>query len=107
MNHSRAAQARTHTSTSFQELDECKKSDKAAKRSLKALYRGKNHMTRVPEPSAFMHEPTVDLSLQSRGEGMRATWSTMKWPEPAGGSTLKDSLASSGPRSARMRSVGR
>ena len=81
--------------------------DKPMKRSLKALYRGKNHMTRVPEPSAFMHEPTVDLSLQSRGEGMRATWSTMKWPEPAGGSTLKDSLASSGPRSARMRSVGR
>ena len=31
LNHSRAAQARTHTSTSFQELDECKKSDKAAR----------------------------------------------------------------------------
>ena len=39
-------------------------------------------MTRQAEPSAFMHEPTIDLSLQSRGEGMRATWSTMKWPAP-------------------------
>ena len=56
--------------------------DKPMKRSLKGLYRGKNSMTRVAEPSAFMHEPTIDLSLQSRGEGMRATWSTMKWPAP-------------------------
>ena len=56
--------------------------DKPMKRSLKGLYHGKNSMTRVAEPSAFMHEPTIDLSLQSRGEGMRATWSTMKWPAP-------------------------
>ena len=56
--------------------------DKPMKRSLKGLYRGKNAMTRQAEPSAFMHEPTIDLSLQSRGEGMRATWSTMKWPAP-------------------------
>ena len=56
--------------------------DAPMKRSLKSLYRGKNHMTRAPEPSAFMHEATVDNSLQTRGPGLRDTWSTMRWPEP-------------------------
>ena len=56
--------------------------DAPDKRALKSLYRGKKALTLTSAPSAFMGEPTVDLSLQSRGEGLRATWSTQKWPEP-------------------------
>jgi hypothetical protein len=56
--------------------------DAPMKRSLKSLYRGKTPMTRTPEPSAFMHEATVDGSLLQRGKGLRATWSTQRWPHP-------------------------
>lgn len=56
--------------------------DKPMKKSLKSLYRGTKPLTRKPEVSAFLHEATVDNSLQERGPGMRATWTTMKWPEP-------------------------
>ena len=56
--------------------------DAPLKRSLKSLYRGKHPMTRDTEPSAFIHEATVDLSLATRGHGLRATWTTQKWPEP-------------------------
>ena len=50
--------------------------------ALKSLYRGKNKLTLTQAPSAFMGEPTVDLTLRSRGEGLRATWSTQTWPHP-------------------------
>ena len=56
--------------------------DAPMKKSLKALYRGKTPMTRKPEVSAFMHEATIDDSLRERGPGLRATWTTMKWPQP-------------------------
>ena len=56
--------------------------DAPTKRALKSLYRGKHPLTRTSEPSAFMGEPTLDLTLLSRGEGLRATWSTAKWPDP-------------------------
>lgn len=52
-------------------------------RALKSLYRGKNKLGLTQEPSAFMKEPTEDLTLRSRGAGLRATWSTSKWPEPS------------------------
>ena len=56
--------------------------DAPTKRALKSLYRGKKPLTLSQEPSAFMGEPTVDMSLRSRGEGLRATWTTQKWPQP-------------------------
>ena len=56
--------------------------DKPLKRSLKSLYRGKHPMKRDPEMSAFMSEETLDLSLATRGHGMRGTWTTQKWPDP-------------------------
>ena len=56
--------------------------DPPQKRALKSLYRGKNKLTLTQAPSAFMGEPTVDLTLRSRGEGLRATWSTQTWPHP-------------------------
>jgi len=35
-----------------------------------------------------MNEATIDTSLQTRGEGLRATWSTQKWPDERLRSTM-------------------
>lgn len=56
--------------------------DVPRKTSLRRLYQGEAPMKRKEAPSAFMHEATVDDSLRQRGAGLRATWSTSKWPDP-------------------------
>ena len=41
-----------------------------------------NRLTLTSQPSAFMGEATVDVSLLNRGPGLRATWTTSVWPDP-------------------------
>ena len=83
--------------------------DAPHKRALKSLYRGSKALTLTEEPSAFMGEATVDLSLRSRGEGLRATWSSQKWPEPAEGmaaGSMTRSLGKSTLYRSKAKSVG-
>jgi len=87
--------------------------DPPDKRALKKLYRGKNRLTLTSQPSAFMGEATVDVSLLNRGPGLRATWTTSVWPDPderkAGDATwMKDNtLKTSSPRSTLKSTMGK
>ena len=87
--------------------------DPPDKRALKKLYRGKNRLTLTSQPSAFMGEATVDVSLLNRGPGLRATWTTSVWPDPderkAGDATwMKDNtLKASSPRSTLKSTLGK